>query len=805
MYISYQWLSDFLDLSQVPAASLADRMSRTGIEVEGVENYGADLSNLVIGQVTDCQPHPDSDHLNVTQVTVGPDTTYQIVCGAPNVHTGAKVIVALVGAVLPGDFKIKPAKLRGVASNGMLCSLQELGFKDAVVPKKYADGLFLLPDDAPVGQSVIDYLDLDDPILELSITPNRADALSMRGVVYEVGAIIDQKPSLAQDELKDLVEGTLLDQVSVSIPNPDLSQSYQARVIADVQVSESPLWLQMRLMKAGIRPINNIVDITNYCLLLFGQPMHAFDYDKLPSKDIMVAQAAQGQSLTTLDGVERTLSADDIVILAGTTPVALAGVMGGLDTEVTQETRNVLLETAVFDRQAVRKTSNKFNLRSESSARFEKGINLATIDESGEFAAALMAKLAGGQVQAGVKAVSSIDARDKVLKLDKTLIKERLGIEVSDAELAKIFDRLDFGYQDGGQSFTLSVPPRRWDIQIEADVLEEIARIYGYDRLPTTLPSVPSTPGKLNPKQALVRSSRTLAEGMGFNQVISYVLTSPKAAELIRTQAPLVTLAMPMSEDRSVLRQSLFPALLEIARYNHARQNKGLAFYEIGKVFFGQAEQAQPIEADRFGILVSGQKQPKTWQAAEENYSFFDLKGILEGYFAALGLTDRVTYVADGNLAVMHPGRTARVYLDGKDIGFLGQVHPTLTSDYDLARDTYFAELDFEAILASPRPLTVQAPIPKYPSTSRDLALLVDRSLAQVSLVDTIKANAGSYLVSVDLFDRFVSDKIGADKQSLAYRLTFQDPHQTLTDDQVNAAMDQVTSALKSIPGLEIR
>ena len=807
MYLSLNWLSQFLDLSGVTGEQLADRMSRTGIEIESVHNYGKELSNLVVGEVLSVVDHPNSDHLHICQVAVGQEEPLQIVCGAPNVVAGAKVITALHGATLPGGFKIKKGKLRGEVSNGMLCALQELGFSDSVVPKKYADGLFLLPADAPVGADVVDYLGLDDDILELSITPNRADALSMRGCAYEVGAILGQTPSFKLlEEVATVQDADLLASIHVKIADEALSSGYQARVIQNVTIQESPICLQMGLMKAGIRPLNNIVDLTNYGLLLYGQPMHAFDLDTLPSKDIEVRYAQEGELFTTLDNVERTLTAQDMVIAAGGTAVALAGVMGGLDSEVTDSTINVLLETAVFNPINVRQTSKKFNLRSESSMRFEKGINHATIDEAGQEIANQMALLGQGQVVAGVVEDNRLDLSQVQVTVAYATIPAKLGIELTPDELAAIFQRLNFEVTLHDETFTVTVPKRRWDISIEADILEEVARIYGYDNLPTTLPVVPSTPGKLNAKQKLVRHTRSILEGFGLNQTISYVLTSPKQAELMQSAVyPKVVLDFPMSEERSVLRQSMFPALMEIAKYNANRHNLSLAFYETGKVFYSQGKNVQPLEQERLAMFVSGTKSAKSWYGKAESYDFFDMKGMVEGYFEALRLSERVSYQAVYDVAEMHPGRTAQVLLDGQVIGLFGQIHPQLAADYDLAEATYFAELDLDAILAAHREPVVQSPIPKYPSSTRDIALLVDLEQPQASLVDLIKANGGANLVSVELFDQFMNMEVFLGKKSLAYRLTFQNPEKTLTDEEIQSAMEQVLAALQTIEGLEIR
>lgn len=807
MYLSYEWLNDFLDLKEWSADDIADRMSRTGIEIEGIENIGAQLSNLVIGEVVQMEKMPDSDHLSITQVDIGQGELTQIVCGAPNVHQGAKVIVAVPGAVLPGGFKIKKAKMRGYESNGMLCALQELGFPDNVVPKKYADGIYILPSDAPVGADVVDYLKLDDPILELSITPNRADALSMRGSAHEIGAIIGQAPRFSLTSDYSVIEDqALLDSVSVEVAMPELSPHYQLRLIKDIEIKESPVWLQMRLMKANMRPINNVVDLTNYFMLLYGQPFHAFDFDTLTASNVKVKEADEGSKFTTLDGTERTLTSADTLIWGGDVPIALAGVMGGLDSEVSDSTKNVLLEAAVFDPQRVRMTSNKFNLRSESSSRFEKGINPATVDEASEQTAAMIATLGHGKVVKGKVEKNTLDVLATEVTLAFEVIERKLGIQMTEDDLSEIMRRLGFSITFNDNYFTVTVPPRRWDILIEADVLEEIARMYGYDRIPTTLPTVPSTPGKLTERQRLIRQTRAISEGFGLNQVISYVLTSPKEAELIKSDShPFVKLTLPMSEERSVLRQSMFPAMMEIAKYNNAHQNKPLAFYETGKVFYGQVDAALPLEEERYAILISGQAEAASWYAPQRQYDFFTLKGMVEGYFEAIRLDHMVRFEAVSDIDVMHPGRTANIYLGDQKVGFLGQVHPNITNDYDLDTASFYAEIDLSYVVSISREALVQLSISKFPETSRDLALLVSVDQTHDVLVNLITDNAGQYLKKVSLFDLYKGKNIAEDKQSLAYHLVFQNPDATLTDIEVNEAMERVTTALLSIDGLEIR
>ena len=811
MFVSYKWLSEFLDLSQCSAEELAEKMSRTGIEVEGVQNYAEGIQGpLVVGLVEEMFDHPDSDHLRITKVKVGPDQVKQIVCGAPNVHQGAKVITALEGCVLPGDFKIKVSQLRGQESQGMLCSLQEIGFPEKVVPKEYVDGIFLLPQDAPVGACVVDYLELDDPILELSITPNRADALSMRGTAYEVGAILSQEPQFHQMTLStsQVVAVDQLEQVRVEIEDKELADHYQLRLIKQVTVQESPIHIQSRLMKANIRPINNLVDATNYFLILYGQPLHAFDFDKLPGKQIGVRRARTGERLMTLDEVDRQLDSKDIVITADDQVVALAGVMGGIDSHVTSSTQTVLLESAIFNSQSIRTTSKRLGLRSEASARFEKGINPATVSEAGEQAAIFMVQtcLDQAQIESGVVEVQVKRPKDQVVCLPISMIKEKLGIDLNQNQLQVIFDRLGFAVNFTEDQLEVRVPARRWDIHIPADVLEEVARIYGFDNLPVTLPNVASRPAKLTSRQKMSRAIRAIAEGMGLNEVLSYVLVSPEMAKLNASSHPKVKLSLPMSEERSVLRQSMLPSMLEIGRYNKARHNKPIAFYELGKVFFGHEEaNRQPQEAERLSIFLSGEKAPSNWEGPAVKFDFYDLKGVVQSLLENLRLAQRIEWRANSDLDFMHPGRTASLYIEDVEIGFLGQIHPTLAAKFDLESDSYFAELDFDRLVDLQVGDLMQTPLAKYPATSRDIALLVNRNQSHQSLVDTIRQSAGDRLVSLDLFDRYTGENIAEDKQSLAYHLTFQDPEKTLTDEDVNACMDQVIQALEAIKGLEIR
>ncbi|MEI5988669.1 phenylalanine-tRNA ligase beta subunit [Enterococcus termitis] len=798
MLVSYKWLSEYLDLSKISAKELSDQMSLTGIEVEGVEVPEEGLKKIVVGEVKECIPHPNSDHLSICQVDIGEEELSQIVCGAPNVKVGIKVIVALPGSRIAGNQKIKKGKMRGEVSNGMICSLQELGYSDNVIPKAYSDGIYYMPQEAVNGDDVFSYLDMDDHIIELSITPNRADALSMRGVAYEVGAIYRQTPKFNDAVLEEDASETADDYISVEVEDKKDTPAYQIRIIKDVKIAESPLWLQTRLMNEGIRPINNVVDVTNYILLLFGQPLHAFDYDKLDSQTILVRRGKSNEEIVTLDGETRKVSDENIVITNGKAPVALAGVMGGANSEITDETTTVALESALFDSLSIRRTSKEFNLRSESSSRFEKGINHATIGEAGDVAAAMIAKLAGGTVVSGKAVGSELTLEDVLVSVTISRINEYLGTEMDQATASEIFDTLGFAYELDQEKYTVTVPPRRWDITIEADLIEEVARIYGYDNLPSTLPKGETVAGSLTSGQLLVRKIKGLLEGCGASEAISYALTTEEKSRQFMIRDSLTTsLQWPMSEERSVLRMNLISGLLDDVAYNVARKNNNVALYEIGRVFYqdNDPKKQLPYEENHLGIVLSGNRVVKDWQTKETPVDFYTIKGMLEVLFDSVGIADKISYAATKDQQQLHPGRTALVKLNDTVIGFIGQVHPTVAKEYEIP-ETYAAELNLQAIIEEENDALVYQPISKFPAVSRDIALLVDESITSQELIETISKHAGKFLQSVHLFDVYQGDNITEGKKSMAYSLTFINAEATLVDDEINRSMEKVEKAL---------
>ena len=801
MLVSYKWLKELVDVD-VLSEELAEKMSTTGIEVEGVSSPAEGLSNIVVGEVVSCEDVPET-HLHVCQVNVGEEALRQIVCGAPNVRAGIKVMVALPGARIADNYKIKKGKIRGLESLGMICSLGELGISDSIVPKEFSEGIQILPEEAVPGDLVFPYLDLDDEIIELSITPNRADALSMRGVAYEVAAIYDKSVHFQDFPLLE-TDRQAVEQLSVAIET-EKAPFYAVRILENVTITPSPQWLQNLLMNEGIRPINNVVDVTNYMLLYFGQPMHAFDLDTFEDNQIVVREARAGEKLVTLDDEERDLETSDLVITVADKPVALAGIMGGSETEISPKSRRVVLEAAVFDGTSIRQTSGSLNLRSESSSRFEKGINLATVTEALDAAASMIADLTGANVQAGIVSAGQVDTSDVEVASTLADVNRVLGTELTYTDIENVFRRLGFGLTGNAEKFTVSVPPRRWDIHIEADLYEEIARIYGYDRLPATLPKDDGTAGELTETQKLRRKVRTVAEGAGLTEVISYALTTPeKAMQFSMKPSNLTELMWPMTVERSVLRQNMVAGILDTVAYNIARKNKDLALYEIGKVFeqAGNPTSELPTEINSFAFALTGLVAEKDFQTSAVPVDFFYAKGVLEALFDRLGL--KVEYTVTQALASMHPGRTAAILLDGQVIGFVGQVHPVTAKDYNIP-ETYVAEINLTAIEKAIQPAKPFVEVTKFPAVTRDIALLLKAEISHKEVVAAIEAARVKRLTDIKLFDVFSGEKLGLGMKSMAYTLTFQNPEDTLEDEEVARYMEKIQKSLEETIGAEVR
>lgn len=789
MLVSYNWLKQYTNVED-NANALAEKITRGGIEVEGVEYLAEEISNVVVGYVVSKEKHPDAEKLNVCQVNVGEEENLQIVCGAPNVDAGQYVIVAKVGAKLPG-IKIKKAKLRGVESQGMICSLAELGLSKSVVPKNYQEGIYVFETEQELGSDVVEVLGLNDYILDLSITPNRADALSMRGLTYELGALYNNKVDFNDVEKEENYEDTSL-QVAIE---SDSCRNYVGQVLKNVEVKSSPLWLQTRLMNSGIRPINNIVDITNYVLLEFGQPMHAFDKDLVGDK-IVVRDAKEGEVLETLDGEERKLQTTDLVITDGTRAIALGGVMGGKNTEVSEETKNIILESAYFNPTSVRRTSAAHGLRSDSSARFEKGIDPNMQKAALARAVELILELCpNAVVESSVGVVNKEE--EKVVEITTSYINNYLGITLSTEEIVAILEGLSFTVEVTGENLVVKVPTRRPDISIKQDLVEEVIRIYGYDNLASTLPKFSkTTKGGLTYSQRMVRDLRAVYASLGFNDTINYSLVSEEEATGYTLENHhKVRLLMPMTETHSTLRQSLVPGLLNTVQYNVARKQKDLKLLEIGRVFFGSGDDnIQPKETLYLSAALTGEERATKWLKESSSLDFFAAKGYLEVVFDRLGLDEKVTY-KKSTLEGMHPGRFAEVYLGEKRIGFIGEVHPQVADKLGL-NTTYVFEINLDEVISESKVKPKYEEVTKYPEITRDIAMLVDVKDEYQNIYNVIESVNSKLITKVELFDLYSGAELLVGKKSLALTITYSDKQKTLTDEEVTAVHDKVLSAL---------
>ncbi|ATN57484.1 TPA: phenylalanine--tRNA ligase subunit beta [Staphylococcus aureus] len=792
MLISNEWLKEYVKIDD-SVSNLAERITRTGIEVDDLIDYTKDIKNLVVGFVKSKEKHPDADKLNVCQVDIGEDEPVQIVCGAPNVDAGQYVIVAKVGGRLPGGIKIKRAKLRGERSEGMICSLQEIGISSNYIPKSFESGIFVFSESQVPGTDALQALYLDDQVMEFDLTPNRADALSMIGTAYEVAALYNTKMTKPETTSNEL-ELSANDELTVTIENEDKVPYYSARVVHDVTIEPSPIWMQVRLIKAGIRPINNVVDISNYVLLEYGQPLHMFDQDAIGSQQIVVRQANEGEKMTTLDDTERELLTSDIVITNGQTPIALAGVMGGDFSEVKEHTSNIVIEGAIFDPVSIRHTSRRLNLRSESSSRFEKGIATEFVDEAVDRACYLLQTYANGKVLKDRVSSGELGAFITPIDITADKINRTIGFDLSQNDIVTIFNQLGFDTEINDDVITVQVPSRRKDITIKEDLIEEVARIYGYDDIPSTLPVFEKvTSGQLTDRQYKTRMVKEVLEGAGLDQAITYSLVSKEdATAFAMQQRQTIDLLMPMSEAHASLRQSLLPHLIEAASYNVARKNKDVKLFEIGNVFFANGEGELPDQVEYLSGILTGDYVVNQWQGKKETVDFYLAKGVVDRVSEKLNL--EFSY-RRADIDGLHPGRTAEILLENKVIGFIGELHPTLAADNDLKR-TYVFELNFDALMAVSVGYINYQPIPRFPGMSRDIALEVDQNIPAADLLSTIHAHGGNILKDTLVFDVYQGEHLEKGKKSIAIRLNYLDTEETLTDERVSKVQAEIEAAL---------
>ncbi len=797
MNVTLNWLKTYINFDFSPD-ELAERLTMLGIEVESVKQLGAALEGVVVGKVTSIKPHPNADKLVLCQVDIGETNALQIVCGAPNVCEGMFAPVATIGTELPTGIIIKRAKLRGEESHGMLCSQKELGLSDE------AAGLMELSADLPIGTPLTEALGLDDTVFELEITPNRPDCLSMIGVAREIRAETGNDLKLPQVNLQE-GEADINELTSVTIDAPDLCPRYAARVISGVKIGESPAWLKQRLESIGVGVINNIVDITNFVLMEYGQPLHAFDYHKLAENRIVVRRAAEGEQITTLDEEERKLTPDMLVIADAEKPVALAGIMGGYDSEITEATCDVLLESANFQPSSVRAAAKKLGINTEASYRFERGADPEAVIPALDRAAQLIMELAGGTICEGIIDVYPGQREPLQIQLRPERVNFILGTALETTEIKQILSRLGFGIeasQSGENMYQITVPSFRGDIAREIDLIEEIARVYGYDNIPTALPKgdIPIPVPEISAEVG--KRIKHFLLGSGMMETVNYSFCHPNCFDKIRLAAdnPLcqaLQLKNPLSPEMSVLRTTLLPSLLDNAQHNHNHQIDNIALFEISTVFI-QAE-----EPARVAGILAGEIGGGVYGNPYRHPDFFDIKGVVEGMVEVCGITDYTFKKTDD--PTFHPGRNAEVLLEGERIGILGETHPTVLENYELPYKAYLFELDLEALADAADFSKRFEPIPIYPSVLRDLAIVVDEDMQSDVPINIIYSTGGELVESVRLFDVYVGDQVPEGKKSLAYTITYHSATETLTDKTVNELHDKVVKRLNEELGAELR
>jgi phenylalanyl-tRNA synthetase beta chain len=800
MKVPLKWLKEFVDVT-LPPPKIAEKLTMAGMEVKDTQIIGGKWENIVIGQIVAVNPHPNADRLRLPTVDLG--TGQQtVVCGAPNLKVGDKIAFAYVGAELIDGHtseltRLKSAKIRGVESSGMVCSEKELGISDS------HEGIMVLPPDAPVGTPLADYL--CDAIFDLDITPNRPDCLCVAGIAQEVAALTGQSrrhPKVGYKEMLPPID----QQIAVEIADPDLCSRYCASLITGVKIAESPPWMQQRLLACGMRPINNIVDITNYVMLELGQPLHAFDYEKIKDKKIIVRRAAKGEILVSLDGVERTLSQDMLVIADAERAVAIAGVMGGANSEVTEATTTILLEAANFNPTSIHYTSHQLGLPSEAAMRFERGIRPELTVPALRRATQLMLELGGGQAARGVADVYPGKRETGSILLSTKKAKQLLGIEFSRDQIVKTLISLGFDCQPGASASEIRVAAPYWrsDITQEVDLIEEIARIIGYDKIPMTLLSHSLPPQNPDLILGLERKIRDSLVGFGFQEVITYSLTSLDMLKKLMPEAhpiepKLIRVANPMTAEQEYLRPTLRANLLAVLASNRRHEEGSIQLFELGKVYQPQPNDL-PREPKILCGLLCGARQEKSWHGDGGSFDFFDAKGVVESLFQQIGVA---ADFAPGDNESLHPAKQAAIFIKGKRLGVIGELHPKVTEAFDIAETAYIFEINVTELL----PFTIDhkmfTPIPRFPPTVRDIALIVDISVSHQQVIDIIKSFA--LVNQVAIFDVYSGKQVPVGKKSLAYRITYQSPTHTLTDEEANKVQEQILKKLYQQLGTTLR
>ena len=791
MKVPYNWLNDYVDIN-VDAKELGDILTLTGSQLEEVEIQGDNIKNVVVCHIEKIEKHPDADRLNVCQVNIGSEMI-QIVTAATNMKEGDNVPVALHKSILADGTEIKKGKMRGVVSNGMFCSEEELG----IAGDEPVHGLMILPEDAPIGMDIKEYLKLNKAILDFDITSNRPDCLSIVGMARETAAALDTNYRMPNMSFEVKSSKNINDELTVEIKS-DLCNRYMARGVKNVKIAPSPGWMQERLLEAGIRPINNIVDITNFVMLEIGEPMHAFDARELTSGKIVVETANEGEKFTTLDEQERELNSSVLCIKDGERTIGIAGIMGGLNSEIQEDTTEVVFECASFDGTNIRVNSKNLGLRTESSSRFEKDIdpNLAAL--ALDRACTLVCELGAGEIMEGTIDVYPNVKEEGHLTVSAKWINEFLGTEISTKDMKKYLDALDIKTEINGDNLEITTPTFRVDLSIREDIAEEVARIYGYDKIPTTV--FDATPLRENKHKNDILRERVIDSliSSGLNQSISYSFVSPKVFDKIRlpedsSLRDVVKIKNPLGEDYSVMRTSALPSMIESLGRNYARNNEYASLFEIGKIYLkNEDENKLPTEKNILTIGMYGK------------VDFFDLKGVVENVLDGLGIS-KARFVRVNDNPTFHPGKTAGIQLRGKSAGVFGEIHPDVQEAYDIDTACYVAELDLDLLYEAAEEKNKYTPIPKFPAATRDIAVLVDDAVLVGDIEEAIRKAGGNLVEKISLFDVYKGAQIEEGKKSIAYAIVYRDPKKSLTDNEVNKVHDKILKALEHKLGAQLR
>jgi len=794
MKLNRKWINEeFVDLSHVSDKEYVEKLTVFGQKVETWERMDAEIKNVVVGKVLDIVRHENSDHMWVCQIDVGEEEPVQIVTGAQNVKVGDMVPVAKHNSWLPGGVHITKGKLRGVKSNGMLCGLEELGLTQGDFPYAITDGIFIIEEPCNIGDDINTVIGNDDTVVEFEITNNRPDCYSIIGLARESAAAFGKTMRHHEPVVKGSEAGSIFEHLDVEVPAAELCNRYSSRMVANVKIGPSPKWLRQRLRANGVRPINNIVDITNYVMLEYGQPMHAFDYRYVSSGKIVVREAAEGETLTTLDGNVRVLKPGMLVIADENKPIGLAGIMGGENSEILDDTTTVVFESANFNGTSIRQTALALGMRTESSGKFEKNLDPMMTVPAVQRACELVELLECGDVLDGIIDIINYVPAPKTLPLEPEKINRLLGTDISKEDMVKYLNLLEIEVEGD----TIHVPSFRPDLNLMADIAEEVGRSYGYNEIPTTAFKT-STQGGYSPEMVLEAKAGTLCRGLGYSEIITYSFVSPTIFDQIRLpgDSPLrntLKIQNPLGEDTSVMRTIAVPSMLDILARNYNYHNKAAKLYELAKIYLPVEGQALPEEPKMLVLGTYG-----------NNVNFFSLKGELEAVFAGLRLK-KASYTAVKDNPTYHPGRCAKVTIDGMDVGYLGQIHPLVAKNYGMDCEVYCAEISFTKLLQVQLPAPTYVPLPKYPAVNRDLSLICDEAVTVASVEEVIAGAAGKLLRSVRLFDIYRGVGVPAGKKSLAFSLELRADDRTLTDADSEGVVSKVLAALQEMLGASLR